>query len=71
MGSHIKSLHRDANEPKDADEVIILEEVNSGESGAVVANREENFGRNLAQNNKKRKQPEITDFFAKKHICRK
>ena len=67
----------DANEPKDADEVIILqevkilEEVNSGESGAVVANREEYFGRNLAQNNKKRKQPEITDFFAKKHICKK
>ena len=66
MGSHIKSLHRDANEPKDSDEVIILEEVNSGESGAVVANREVNacesgavvtnreeyFGRNLAQNNK-------------------
>ena len=43
----------DANEPKDADDVIILEEVNSGERGAVVTNREEYFGRNLAQNNKK------------------
>ena len=45
--------------------------VNAGESEAVVTNREENFGRNLAQNNKKRKQPEITDFLAQKDICKK
>ena len=65
----------DANERKvnsgESGAVVVNREVDSGESEAVVTNREEYFGRNLAKNNKKRKQPEITDFFAKKHICKK
>jgi len=48
-----------------------LEEINSGETGAVVATPNENFGQNVVKNNKKRRQPEITDFFAKKHINKK
>ena len=55
----------DVPDPEDAEEVIILEEVTSGESGAVVASPNENCGQNQAPNNKKRKQKEITDFFAK------
>ena len=51
--------------------MTILEEVKSGESGAVVASPNENFGQNQAPKNNKRKQKEITDFFAKKHISKK
>ena len=58
-------------EPEDAEELIILEEVKSGESGAVVASSNEQFGLNQDRNNKKRKQKEITDFFTKKHISEK
>ena len=43
------------------DELIILEEVNSGESGVMVAAPT----RTEVQNTKKRKQPAITDFFFK------
>ena len=45
------------------DDLIILEEVNSGESGVMVAAPT----RTEVQNTKKRKQPAITDFFRKKH----
>ena len=45
------------------DDLIILEEVNSGESGVMVAAPT----RTEVQNTKKRKQPAITDFFFKKH----
>ena len=55
----------DVPDPEDAEDVIILEEVKSGESGAVVASPNENFGQNQAPKNNKRKQKEITDFFAK------
>ena len=41
------------------DDLIILEEVNSGESGVMVAAPT----RTEVQNTKKRKQPAITDFF--------
>ena len=38
----------DVPDPEDAEDVIILEEVKSGESGAVVASPNENFGQNQA-----------------------
>ena len=37
----------------------------SGETEAVVATPNENFSQNVVKNTKKRKLPEITDFFAK------
>ena len=37
---------------------------------AVVANPNENF-QNVVEDNKKRKQPEITDFFALKKLNKK
>ena len=43
----------------------------SGETEAVVATPNENFSQNVVKNTKKRKQAEITDFFAKKHINKK
>ena len=45
-----------------------MEEMKSGETGAVVATPNKNFSQNVVRNTKKRKQAEITDFFAKKHI---
>ena len=56
---------------KDTEKLIILGEiqnVKSGETGAVVATPNDNFCQNIVKNNKKRKHSEITDFFAKKHI---
>ena len=61
----------DVPDPEDVEEVIILEEVKSGESGAVVASPNENFGLNQAPKNNKRKQKKITDFLAKKQISKK
>ena len=49
----------DVPDPEDVEEVIILEEVKSGESGAVVASPNENFGQNQAPKNNKRKRKEI------------
>ena len=45
------------------DDLIILEEVNSGESGVMVAVPTQTE----AKKTKKRKQPVITDFLLKKH----
>ena len=44
-------------------------EMKFGETEAVAATPKVNFSQNVVINTKKkRKQPEITDFFAKKHI---
>ena len=53
---------------EDTEELIILGEIKSGETGAVFATPNDIFCQNVVKNNKKRKQPEITDFYAKKHI---
>ena len=50
-------------EPEADDDLIVLEEINSGESGVMVATPTQTE----VQNTKKRKQPAITDFFSKKH----
>ena len=50
-------------EPEADDDLIILEEVNSGESGVMVAAPSQTE----VKKTKKRKQPAITDFFLKKH----
>ena len=50
-------------EPEADDDLIVLEEINSGESGVMVAAPTQTE----VQNTKKRKQPAITDFFLKKH----
>ena len=50
-------------EPENEDEVIILEEINPGESGELVAAPSQIE----VQKIKKRKQPSITNFFVKKH----
>ena len=50
-------------EPEADDDLIILEEINSGESGVMVAAPSQTE----AQKTKKRKQPAITVFFLKKH----
>ena len=41
------------------------------ETEAVVATPKENFSHNVVKNTKKRKQLEITDFFAEKDINKK
>ena len=53
---------------EDTEELIILREIKSGETGAVVATPNDNFCQNVVKYSKKRKQPEITDFYAKNHI---
>ena len=50
---------------EDTEEMIILGEIKSGETGAVFATPNDIFCQNVVKNNKKRKQPEITDFYAK------
>ena len=50
-------------EPEADDDLIVLEEINSGESGVMVATPTQIE----VQNTKKRKQPAITDLFFKKH----
>ena len=50
-------------EPEADDDLIILEEVNSGESGVMVAVPTQTE----AKKTTKRKQPVITDFLLKKH----
>ena len=50
-------------EPEADDDLIILKEVNSGESGVMVAVPTQTE----AKKTKKRKQPVITDFLLKKH----
>ena len=44
------------------EELIILGEIKSGETGAVFATPNDIFCQNVVKNNKKRKQPEITDL---------
>ena len=61
----------DVPEPEDAEEIIILEEVISGESEAVVASPIENFGQKQAKINNERKQKEIIDLYYKKQISKK
>ena len=51
----------DVREPEDE---VVLESVNSGESGVIVAGPSVN----QATSTRKSKQPAITDFFAKKKI---
>ena len=53
---------------EDTEELIILGEIKSSETGAVDATLNDNFCQNVVKNNKKRKQLEITDFMLKKHI---
>ena len=50
---------------------FILGEMKFGKTGAFVATPNENSCQNVIKNSKKRKQPEITDFFAKKQINKK
>ena len=50
-------------EPEADDDLIILEEVNSGESGVMVAAPSQTE----VTKTKKRRQPVITDFLLKKH----
>ena len=57
----------DVPEQEPADEVIILEEINTGETGAVVAIPTQD----RPQNEKKREQPPITNFFVKKQTNKK
>ena len=67
----LRSQRTDDLITEDMKELIILGEIKSGETGAVVVTPNENFSQNVVKNTKKRKQPEITDFFDKKHINKK
>ena len=69
----IENMHLDdddsepVTEVEDIDEPVVLELVNSGETGAILATPTQNE----AGNSKKRKQPTITQFFVKKQIIEK
>ena len=55
----------DVTEPvREPEDEVVLELVDSGESGVIVASPSVN----QASSTRKRKQPMITDFFAKKKI---
>ena len=64
-------LNDDDNEPvaemEDVDDPVVLEVVDSGTTGVILATPPQNEARNT----KKRKQHTITDFFVKKHINKK